>query len=162
MNSIITVIPTMSSTKLTSKDDIRAFQTKINSCFNELRKIGVRCKKNWTCCASCGHSEIADEWDGDYVFYHLQETQNLRDGDNVVSLKHSISDKNRQKVIDILKKYGSDWAGDNERSMDLPFINYTPEEIEKRTKEHIEWLENIRRYRESIRMEKEDKDAQTT
>lgn len=101
----------------------QAFQDKITSCFDELGNLGINCERDWTCCTTCGHTEMKELCDDgeDYVFYHLQDAEDLRQGGNVVYLKHNISDSIRQDVIEIVKRYGSDWDGNDKQSIKIPF-----------------------------------------
>jgi hypothetical protein len=133
------------TTKLTNAQ-IKAFREKVNDCFKELRKCGVKCRKNFSCCQSCGHGEISSDYDGSYVFYHLQESERLREGDDTVSLAHSIAEYKRERVMEILKRYGSDWNGEDSRTIEIPFVNFTPEQIAEREREETDRLARIARF----------------
>ncbi len=112
-----------------NKAQIKEFREKVNACFKELRRLGVKCRKNFTCCSTCGHHEISDGYDGSYVFYHLQESERLREGQDVVYLQHHIKDDIKPKVIEIIKRYGSDWDGDENKSIRISFISITEEKL---------------------------------
>ena len=51
---------------------------KLTSVFEMLRDFGVMAMENFTCCMTCGTSEIRDHATGDhhgYAFYHIQDTE---------------------------------------------------------------------------------------
>jgi hypothetical protein len=98
------------------------FRNKINKLFKDLRNIGIVCRKNYACCGNCGHHAIQTNYPGrDYVFYHAQESDHLKEGADACYFAHSISILNTPKVIRILKKYGSDWNGDDVKTIVIPF-----------------------------------------
>jgi len=65
---------------------------RLNIFYNVCRTLGIKTKRNYTCCPSCGHAELQEETDGDYVFYHNQEHQSLMEGQMLVHLQHKIRD----------------------------------------------------------------------
>ncbi len=103
-----------------TKEQIRNFRKKINKCFEELRYHNILCRKNFNCSNSCGHYEISMGYDGDYIFYDGQMEDALRYGANNCFLQHCISDKNKVHVLEIVKRYGSDWDGNNQKSIMIP------------------------------------------
>lgn len=129
----------MTKMRKITKVQTKAFRVKINDCFKELRECGVMCRKNFSCCQSCGHSEIGVQgYEGSYVFYHTQTSESLSEGEDSVYLAHSIADDERERVIAILKRYGSDWEGEDNSTIEIPFINYTPEQIAERKREETD------------------------
>ena len=58
---------------------------RLDAAFAELEATGIVARMNFTCCGTCGHSEIHDEVpaggaaDG-YVFFHAQDSDGLYDG----------------------------------------------------------------------------------
>ncbi len=112
-----------------NKAQIKEFREKVNACFKELRRLGVKCRKNFTVCSSYGHGEMKHGYNGSYMFYHLQESDRLREGADVVYLQHDIKDDIKPKVIKILKRYGSDWDGNGNDCIRIPFIAITEEEV---------------------------------
>jgi hypothetical protein len=98
------------STKL-NKTEIKAFVLKTNQLFAALRKIGIVCRKNFTCCGTCGRAEMLKKYPGkDYVFFHRQEDGRLRHGAEELYMCHNISEANFKPVADILWKFDSVWG----------------------------------------------------
>lgn len=105
-----------------NKEQKRAFREKINLLFKELRKLHIVCRKNYLCCASCGQHQIDIDYpERDYVFYHAQQHDNLKDGEDVCYMQHFISESNKPKVIEILKRYGCNWNGDDSKTFEVPY-----------------------------------------
>ncbi len=59
-------------------------KSRLSEAFDELATIGVVAREDFTCCGTCGSSEIFDErddsreWRG-YIFYHSQDTDGIFD-----------------------------------------------------------------------------------
>lgn len=104
-----------------NKIQITAFSNKINALYKDLRKLGVKCRKNFACCGTCGHWEISDGYDGSYVFYSQQANDDLHEGSDSVWLQHNIADHLKARVKDIVKRYGSDWDGTDDTTIEIPF-----------------------------------------
>ena len=60
----------------------------LNAAFRDLRKQGFLAKQDFTCCQSCGVSDLMDEAEflaqtgrdvKGGIFYHMQDTDNLRE-----------------------------------------------------------------------------------
>jgi hypothetical protein len=52
----------------------------------ELEEEGIVAREHFTCCGSCGASQIHDEADSNhfgYVFYHVQETESEQEPGNL-------------------------------------------------------------------------------
>lgn len=59
---------------------------KLTKAFKELSSNGIVAKENFTCCQTCGSSEISDyaeKQDYGYVFYHQQDTERAVEGGGV-------------------------------------------------------------------------------
>lgn len=54
-------------------------RTKLTIAFRKLRKDGYLAKHNWTCCQSCGAAAIPDQFADNYVFYHAQDNDRLKE-----------------------------------------------------------------------------------
>ena len=94
-----------------NKTEIKAFVLKTNRLFAALRKIGIVCRKNFTCCGSCGRAEMQEKYPGkDYVFFHSQESDYLRQGEDTLDLCHNISEANYKPVAEILCNFDSVWG----------------------------------------------------
>lgn len=115
-------------------------QERLNLVFKEFRKRGLIGRQNFSCCGSCAGAELAN-WYGalrkagkglkykGLVFYHRQNTENLRDtgktylayGDlshyegSEVKFKTPLSTKEVGEIItDVLKQHNMyfEWDGD--------------------------------------------------
>jgi hypothetical protein len=68
----------------------------------DFKAIGVEFKRDWSCCISCGHSEL--EKVENYVFYHGQDTDWLRKGYTDLHLAFRFDDDTRKKVLEMIEK----------------------------------------------------------
>jgi DNA-binding NarL/FixJ family response regulator len=59
--------------------DANKIARRIDDAFAALRDEGFFAKANHTCCQSCGLSEIPADKEMAYVFYHMQDAENLKD-----------------------------------------------------------------------------------
>ena len=86
----------------------REFKEKLNLFFRELRKKGYFAKQKFSCCRTCGWSEIPDNYEK-AVFYTTQDADNL--SRNYVYLNWS-GDGN--EICEIAKNVGlnTEWDGD--------------------------------------------------
>jgi hypothetical protein len=86
-------------------------RTNLSNAFAQLRKQGYVAKQNFTCCQSCGWAAIYDAKLA--VFYHSQDAQGLRKGDDL----YLCWSGDGQEIVDVLKNYGLDveWEGTNNR-----------------------------------------------
>lgn len=64
---------------------------RLDAAFTELNAMGIMARHNWTCCSTCGNSQMSDEFrrlNGKigkapiigYVFYHQQDTERAAEG----------------------------------------------------------------------------------
>lgn len=85
----------------------------LNKAFKNLRKAGYFAKQNFTCCQTCGWSEVPDNIDN-VVFYHAQDNEDKIKG-NPFYLSWS---GNGKEICKILNDSGvsTTWCGnDNKR-----------------------------------------------
>ena len=99
------------------------FKQLLNSAFKTFDKVGIVAKQDFTCCLTCGNSEIDNHFRPDsvgYTFYSAQDYEDLRMNDNVY-LAFSSWDGNEEKSKEvgfIIKKHleshelNVDWNGD--------------------------------------------------
>ena len=85
---------------------------KVNAFMKEVEKIGnIRVEKNWSCCNSCGHYSMDNT--ANYIFYDQQTGEFMKET-NSCNFAHHFTDKDvKNKVLEIAKKYGSDWNGED-------------------------------------------------
>jgi hypothetical protein len=84
----------------------------LNKAFAALRKAGYLAEQNFTCCQSCGWSEVPDDANK-VVFYHSQDTDNLKeDGMCYVSWKGPPTE-----ILRIFTENGveTEWEGNEDR-----------------------------------------------
>lgn len=55
---------------------------KLTDAFRNLRRDGFVAKRNWMCCQNCGVHALPEDTQ-DYVFYHCQDADTLREKDKV-------------------------------------------------------------------------------
>jgi len=77
--------------------------------------MNVRFRKDWSCCMSCGHAEAKSEGWENYVFYHSQATDSLKEGDTEVHLAFLFTDEMKPKVLEMIKANSDilQWAGND-------------------------------------------------
>ena len=59
--------------------DAKKIARRIDEAFAALREQGFFAKAHHTCCQSCGLAEIPADKEMAYVFYHMQDAENLKD-----------------------------------------------------------------------------------
>jgi len=95
---------------------------KLTSAFMELDEEGIVARENFSCCGTCGSSEIHDEAKKHhfgYVFYHVQDTESAQEtgslylGYGHVGLAKKSSVEIAKMIVDKLKSFGLDvvWNG---------------------------------------------------
>lgn len=74
---------------------------------------GMLQKQNFLCCQSCGWAALSEEEAKLAVFYHSQDAQGLRKGDDLYLCWAG----DGQEIVDVLKNYGLDveWEGTTNR-----------------------------------------------
>lgn len=72
--------------------------------------IGVKFLKDHSCCLTCGHAEAEVK---NYVFYHAQDTEQLRKGERSVHLAFNLDDEHKKKVLEMIAVHTEwlHWSG---------------------------------------------------
>lgn len=101
---------------------------RLDEAFDELEERGIVCRQNFSCCGTCGSSEIWDEMKATrdagktvrgYTFYHMQDTDSAVDGGGLY-LGYGATEEGEQAaltvardVISVLNSHGleTDWNG---------------------------------------------------
>lgn len=109
--------PSLSSASSQSEDltdDV--FMTLIDEFYRRCRDIGVFCAKDWQCCQTCGHTSLEDIGHSNYIFYHQQDGERLRDGHTECHFAYHFEDDTiKDAVRSIVAELGGKWDG-NERT----------------------------------------------
>lgn len=87
----------------------------IESAIDAFGEIGVSFYKDHSCCNTCGHAEAEDK---NYVFYHGQNTDDLRKGAREVHLAFNFDEETKVKVLKMIEEQTMDairlhWAGED-------------------------------------------------
>jgi hypothetical protein len=77
-------------------------KTKLNSAFRQLRKAGYFAKQNFWCCQTCAWSDVPDEYENKAVFYHRQDTPNIKEFGHV----HLAWAGDGEEICNILRENG--------------------------------------------------------
>lgn len=109
--------PSLSSASSQSEDLTDAvFMTLIDEFYRRCRELGVFCAKDWQCCQTCGHSSLDDIGHRNYIFYHSQDGDRLRDGETECHFAFHFEDEDvKDKVKGIVTELGGAWDGDERR-----------------------------------------------
>jgi len=70
------------NTQITTEEAISDGRGKLTKAFRELRKLGFFARQNFWCCQGCGCEAVPEEAEK-YVFYHKQDTEDLRESGSV-------------------------------------------------------------------------------
>jgi hypothetical protein len=86
---------------------------------------------------TCGHAEAEDK---NYVFYHGQNTNDLRKGERYVHLAFNLDDEHKQKVLEMIEKQTCDairlhWSGEDHTKI---FLTCDDDEMAKHIMEDEE------------------------
>tara|TARA_R110000868_G_scaffold57902_1_gene178578 strand:- start:1832 stop:2497 length:666 start_codon:yes stop_codon:yes gene_type:complete len=106
--------------------------------------LGVEFYKDHTCCNTCGHAEAECE---NYVFYHSQNTEDLRKGARSVHLAFNFDAEHKEKVLKMIEKqtetghYHLYWNGEEHTKL---FLTCDEAEMEKYIKEDLMREERIK------------------
>lgn len=100
---------------------------KLDEAFAELDRNGIVARQNWTCCQTCGHTEIAYELGRTavhrrvrgYVFFHQQDSEHVAHEDNLYLAYGSLNGGDDEavavarEVAATLRRYGLtiEWNG---------------------------------------------------
>ena len=83
---------------------------RLDAAFAELEAAGIVARENFTCCNSCGESEIGDEMEEaeaeglavrGYTFFHAQDTDRAATGEGPLMLKYGPSPFDEKKIVPI-------------------------------------------------------------
>lgn len=92
---------------------------KLDKAFKILESKDIVCRKNWTCCQSCGvngiQKELTEESIG-FTFYHIQDAERANDKGELYLTYDSIDDDVAgfaNKIINVLQTTGlvTEWDG---------------------------------------------------
>ena len=86
----------------------------IDDAFAALREQGFFAKANHTCCQSCGLAEIPEDKEMAYVFYHMQDLEDLKqNGACYLAWGGKVGEKFGHTICDTIRKAGLevDWNG---------------------------------------------------
>ena len=101
---------------------------RLDAAFAELEADGIIARQNFTCCGTCGSSEIWDEIDEvraagsaarGYTFFHMQDTERAAEGDGIY-LAYGACDEGEEaalavadEIVERLHAHGlqTDWDG---------------------------------------------------
>lgn len=101
---------------------------RLEQAFSSLEAAGIVCRQNFTCCGTCGSSEIWDEIDEvrsagapvhGYAFFHMQDTESAVDGYGLYLAYGAVEDGERaavdvgRRIADEVSRAGLqvDWDG---------------------------------------------------
>ena len=121
--------PTLSSASSQSEEDNTdpIFMNLIDEFYRQCRDIGVFCAKDWQCCQTCGHSSLEDIGHRNYIFYHAQDGDRLRDGETECHFAFYFEDEEvREKVKSIVAALGGKWDGCDRTRILLTLAPATP------------------------------------
>ena len=94
--------------------DAKKIARRIDDAFAALREMGFFAKANHTCCQSCGLAEIPADKEMAYVFYHMQDAENLKDaGVCYLAWGGKVGEKFGHTICDTIREAGLevDWNG---------------------------------------------------
>lgn len=96
--------------------------------FDFLDSLYIHVKHDWACCRTCGHYELKKELEEDYdveldemdyVFYHNQESDRLREGAKKCYIQYRLTEETKKKVVEYaaLPHTHLHWDGDEDKTM---------------------------------------------
>ena len=94
--------------------DAKKIARRIDEAFAALREQGFFAKAHHTCCQSCGLAEIPEDKEMAYVFYHMQDAENLKDaGVCYLAWGGKVGEKFGHTICDTIREAGLevDWDG---------------------------------------------------
>jgi len=109
---------------------------RLDAAFSEMNEAGIVCRQHFTCCATCGHSEIWSEVNVEresgldvrgYAFYHAQDTDTAMEGNGLWLGHDSVLDDEdaslriAAEIVDCLRRHGLDasWSGRTNRCVEV-------------------------------------------
>ena len=83
------------------------FKKDLTQAFKELRKLGYFARQNFMCCQSCAWSAVPEEKEDKVVFYHRQDTPDVKYGSVYLAWSG-----NGNEIVEIMSKYFNvEWDG---------------------------------------------------
>ena len=115
-----------------------AMMSWIDKVFSLCEAMDIRNAKNFTCCQTCGHERMKEEGFENYVFYHEQTGENLREGADECRLLHSMNAETKEKFLAVFSGRDLDfpervllWTGEDRDTIYLT-INPTKAEAHRK------------------------------
>lgn len=112
---------------------------RLDAAFASLEAAGIVARQHFSCCGTCGATEILDEMDRvakngavvrGYTFFHLQDTEQAVDGESLF-LSFGVADGDREAAVEIghevvaaLREAGLHpaWNGRHANRIGLPLV----------------------------------------
>lgn len=107
---------------------------RLDDAFAELEARGIVCRQNFSCCGTCGHTEIWDEMERareagaevwGYAFFHLQDTESAVGGGGLY-LKYGSAEAGdeeavAEELVEVLTAHGlaAGWNGQTSQCVGL-------------------------------------------
>lgn len=107
------------------------------------KEIGVRFYQDFSCCNSCSHAELETEGKENYVFYHEQDSESIRQGHRSIYLGFSFTQEMKPKVLEMIAENADmlQWAGNDHTKI---FLTCDADEMEKQIEKDAERQERMR------------------
>jgi hypothetical protein len=113
---------------------------RLDKAFDDLELQGILARQNFTCCQTCGHSEIWEEIEQTrlesevkgYVFYHMQDTDRVLE-EGRLYLAYGAVDNNDEsteqvaaQIVDTMRRHGFrvDWNGSLDKRVCVENLNW--------------------------------------
>jgi hypothetical protein len=112
---------------------------RLDAAFASLESAGIVARQHFSCCGSCGATEIHDEMDRvakdgstvrGYTFFHVQDTEHAVEGESLF-LSYGAPDRDRDRAVEVghevvaaLKEQGLHpaWNGRHANRIGLPIV----------------------------------------
>lgn len=116
----------------------------LEKAFEALERLGFVARMNFSCCSSCAIHELAQEGveqEDPFVFFHMQDAQNLYDTGKCF-LAWGSTVEHGQTIVEALKAHGVNvsWCGQKTRRI---FITIDPDTVPDEYNEEEEEEEDI-------------------
>lgn len=103
------------------------FMNLVDEFYRQCRAKGIFCAKDWQCCQTCGHTAMTDLGHTNYIFYHEQDGDRLRDGETDCHFAFCFESVNkRMDVKEIVNELGGVWDGSDTTRILLTLRPFTP------------------------------------
>ena len=89
----------------------------LNNAFRQLRRRGYFARQNYQCCNSCGWASMTTEESKKAVFYHRQETEDLKK----TGITYLSWSGDADEIIAIFQHYGikTQWEGSQDKKIQI-------------------------------------------